>query len=87
MEDRPEQNGLAEQLIEEIARFKIREWLQSARNGLGCFDRDFLEASAVHSSLEAFEKVDDSDPAIAPSMIYAYAALKSGVRSRMELRT
>jgi myo-inositol-1-phosphate synthase len=40
----------------------------------------FLEASDVHGSLEAFEKgLYDNDPAIAPSMIYAYAALRSGV--------
>jgi myo-inositol-1-phosphate synthase len=40
----------------------------------------FLEESAVHGSIEAFEKgLYDSDPAIAPSMIYAYAAIKSGV--------
>jgi myo-inositol-1-phosphate synthase len=40
----------------------------------------YMEESAVHHSLEAFEKgLYDSDPAIAPSMIYAYAALRSGV--------
>jgi myo-inositol-1-phosphate synthase len=40
----------------------------------------YLEESDVHQSLEAFEKgLYDSDPAIAPSMIYAYAAIKSGV--------
>jgi len=40
----------------------------------------YMEESAVHRSLEAFERgLYDSDPAIAPSMIYAYAALKSGV--------
>jgi myo-inositol-1-phosphate synthase len=40
----------------------------------------FVEASEVHQTIEAFEKgLYDSDPRIAPSMIYAYAALKSGV--------
>jgi myo-inositol-1-phosphate synthase len=40
----------------------------------------FLERSAVHGDLAAFEKgLDDGDPAIAPSMIYAWAALKEGV--------
>jgi myo-inositol-1-phosphate synthase len=40
----------------------------------------FLQTSEVHNSLEAFEKgLYDSDEAIAPSMIYAYAALKSNV--------
>ena len=39
----------------------------------------FLEPTAVHQSLEAFEKgLDENDPDIAPSQIYAYAALKRG---------
>ncbi len=40
----------------------------------------FLEPTAVHASIEAFEKgMVANDPAIAPSQIYAYAALKLGV--------
>lgn len=40
----------------------------------------YIEASDVHSSLEKFEAgLKVSDPNIAPSMIYAYAALKSGI--------
>src|SRR5580658_10945168 len=40
----------------------------------------FLEPTAVHQSIAAFEKgLVDNDPAIAPSQIYAYAALKEGV--------
>lgn len=40
----------------------------------------YLEKSAVHESLAAFEQgLKDNDPAIAPSMIYAYAAIKLGV--------
>src|SRR5687767_12795646 len=71
---------LAEQLIEDIARFKsdnncarlVMVWAASTEI--------YIEESAIHGSLEAFEKgLYDSDPAIAPSMIYAYAALKSGV--------
>lgn len=71
---------LAEQLIEDIARFKeekgcdrlVMIWVASTEI--------FLEPSAIHQTLEAFEKaLYDDDPAIAPSMIYAYAALKSGI--------
>ena len=41
----------------------------------------FLEAGEAHSSIEAFEKgLRENDPSIAPSMIYAYAALSEGVR-------
>ena len=40
----------------------------------------FLEAGEAHSSIEAFEKgLRENDPSIAPSMIYAYAALSEGV--------
>jgi myo-inositol-1-phosphate synthase len=40
----------------------------------------FLEPTAVHQSLEAFEKgLEANDAGIAPSQIYAYAALSEGV--------
>jgi myo-inositol-1-phosphate synthase len=40
----------------------------------------FIEPSAVHQSIEAFEKgLDSDDIGIAPSQIYAYAALTEGV--------
>ncbi len=40
----------------------------------------FLEPTPVHQSIAAFEKgMVDNDPSIAPSQIYAYAALKCGV--------
>jgi len=40
----------------------------------------FLEPTSVHQSIEAFEKgLEANDPGIAPSQIYAYAALSEGV--------
>jgi myo-inositol-1-phosphate synthase len=40
----------------------------------------FIEPGPAHASLEAFEKaIDADDPSIAPSMLYAYAALQEGV--------
>jgi myo-inositol-1-phosphate synthase len=40
----------------------------------------FLEPTVVHQSLEAFEMgLENNDPGIAPSQIYAYAALSEGV--------
>ncbi|KIA92394.1 inositol-3-phosphate synthase [Pedobacter kyungheensis] len=40
----------------------------------------YFEPSEVHNSLAAFEQgLRDNDPRIAPSMIYAYAALKLGI--------
>jgi myo-inositol-1-phosphate synthase len=71
---------LAEQLIDEIARFKSDKGCDRLVMVWAASTEIFLEESGVHASLDAFEKgLYDSDPAIAPSMIYAYAALKSGV--------
>ncbi|MBN1650909.1 MAG: inositol-3-phosphate synthase [Bacteroidales bacterium] len=40
----------------------------------------YIEENETHSSIENFEKaLEENHPSIAPSMIYAYAALKSGV--------
>lgn len=40
----------------------------------------YIEESEVHESIESFEEgLRNNDPAISPSMIYAYAALKLGV--------
>jgi myo-inositol-1-phosphate synthase len=71
---------LAEQLIEDIARFKSENNCSRLVMVWAASTEIFLEASAVHNSLAAFEKgLYDNDPAIAPSMIYAYSALRSGV--------
>jgi myo-inositol-1-phosphate synthase len=71
---------LAEQLIKDIADFKSTNGCSRLVIVWAASTEIFLEGSEVHASLEAFEKgLYDSDPAIAPSMIYAYAALKSGV--------
>ncbi len=40
----------------------------------------YMEVSAVHETIESFEEgLRNNDSAIAPSMIYAYAALKMGI--------
>jgi myo-inositol-1-phosphate synthase len=40
----------------------------------------FLEPGPAHQDLESFEKaIDADDPSIAPSMLYAYAALLDGI--------
>jgi myo-inositol-1-phosphate synthase len=40
----------------------------------------YIEVSAVHESIESFEEgLRRNNPAIAPSMIYAYAAIKLGI--------
>ena len=71
---------LAEQLIADIARFKSENGCDRLVMVWAASTEIYVEESEVHTSLEAFEKaMYDSDPRIAPSMIYAYAALKSGV--------
>ena len=71
---------LAEQLREDIREFKkssgasrfVMIWCGSTEI--------FLRPRAVHESVKAFEKgLAQSDEDIAPSMIYAYAALSEGV--------
>jgi myo-inositol-1-phosphate synthase len=70
----------AEALREDIRRFKaenrcdrlVMVWCGSTEV--------FIRPGAVHESLEAFETaLDANDDAIAPSMLYAYAAIKEGV--------
>ena len=71
---------LAEQLIDEISRFKSENGCARLVMVWAASTEIFLEEADVHRSLEAFERgLYDNDPAIAPSMIYAYASLKSGV--------
>jgi len=69
---------LANQLIADIRIFKktvdrvVMIWCASTEI--------FIEPTAVHQSIEAFEKgLENDDIAIAPSQIYAYAALSEGV--------
>jgi len=71
---------LAEQVRGDIREFKkssgadrlVTIWCGSTET--------FLEASAVHQTVKAFEKgLTQNDESIAPSMIYAYASLREGV--------
>ncbi|MBA3632785.1 MAG: inositol-3-phosphate synthase [Acidobacteria bacterium] len=71
---------LAEQLIADIANFKEEKNCDRLVIIWAASTEIFLEQSEVHQTIEAFEKgLYDDDERIAPSMIYAYAALKSGV--------
>lgn len=71
---------LAEQLMADIARFR-REYRCARLVMIWAASTEvYLEPSAVHADLPAFEEgLRTNHPDIAPSMIYAYAALKSGV--------
>ena len=71
---------LAEQVREDIRKFRKSSGA-SRVVVLWCGSTEvFLRPGAVHQSLASFEKgLQKSDPAISPSMIYAYAALSEGV--------
>jgi myo-inositol-1-phosphate synthase len=76
----PTKTELAKALMDDIENFKeandcsrvVIVWCGSTEK--------YLEPSAVHQTLASFEEgLRNNDPDIAPSMIYAYAALKLGV--------
>jgi myo-inositol-1-phosphate synthase len=71
---------LAEQLMDDIRKFRERTGV-SRLVMIWCGSTEiFLKPGSVHRSLEEFEKgLRKSSPDIAPSMIYAYAALKLGI--------
>jgi myo-inositol-1-phosphate synthase len=71
---------LAKALIDDIENFRdandcarvVIVWCGSTEK--------YIECSEVHSTIESFEAgLRNNDPAISPSMIYAYAAIKLGV--------
>src|SRR5512140_3807602 len=70
----------AEMLMDDIRRFQ-KENGADRLVMIWCGSTEiFRDASEVHSTLEKFEcGMKTNDEEIAPSMIYAYAALKSGV--------
>ena len=71
---------LADHVIADIRRFKEENQLDRVVMVWCGSTEIFMEPKAVHQSLEAFEKgLEESDPAIPSSMIYAYAALKEGL--------
>ena len=76
----PTKMDLADQLRKDIHLFKERNSV-SRMVMVWCGSTEvYIEPNHVHQSLEAFERgLKTNDPAIAPSMIYAYAALSEKV--------
>jgi myo-inositol-1-phosphate synthase len=71
---------LAEQLQDDIAIFQKRNNLARTLMVWCASTEIFLKPAPVHQTIEKFEQgLVKNDPAIAPSMIYAYAAIKSGI--------
>ncbi|MDX2029868.1 MAG: inositol-3-phosphate synthase [Blastocatellia bacterium] len=71
---------LAQQLIDEIQEFKKKNRCTRLVMIWCASTEVFIKQHAVHRTLASFEKaLEENHKAIAPSMIYAYAALKCGV--------
>jgi len=71
---------LAEQIREDIRDFKKKNKLDRLVMVWCASTEVFLKAEAAHQDMAAFEKAMKSNhPAIAPSMLYAYAAISEGV--------
>jgi len=71
---------LAEQLRTDIRRFKEEQSCDRLVMIWAASTEIFMKPTDVHGTLESFEKaMDEDDPAIAPSMLYAWAALKEKV--------
>ncbi len=71
---------LARQLMDDMARFKEEKGVERMVMVWCGSTEAYIQPSAVHMTIESFEKgLKENDPAIAPSMIYAYAAIQSGV--------
>ncbi|MCI0539486.1 MAG: inositol-3-phosphate synthase [Verrucomicrobiales bacterium] len=71
---------LAQQIKEDIAAFKKKSGA-SRLVMVWCGSTEiFLKPDAVHKTVASFERaMKENHPAIAPSMLYAYAAITSGV--------
>jgi myo-inositol-1-phosphate synthase len=71
---------LAEQLREDIRRFKDEHGLERLVMVWCGSTEIYLTESPAHASIEAFEKaLEANDPSIPSSMVYAYAAIKEGI--------
>jgi myo-inositol-1-phosphate synthase len=71
---------LAEQIRADIRRFKEEQGCDRLVMIWAASTEIFMKPTDVHSTLESFEKaMGEDDPAIAPSMLYAWAALKEEV--------
>jgi len=71
---------LAEQLIAEIEEFKRKNKCARLVMVWAASTEIFLKQHGVYKTLKSFEQaMRDNHKAIAPSMIYAYAALKLGI--------
>lgn len=71
---------LANEVINDIENFKTANGCDRVVIVWCGSTEKYIEQSAVHETIESFEAgLKNNDPALSPSMIYAYAAIKIGV--------
>ena len=72
--------GLVQDVREDIQNFKAAHGIERLVM-IWCGSTEiFMEERPVHATIESFEKgIRENDEGIAPSMIYAYAALQEGI--------
>ena len=71
---------LAEQVMEDIRRFKDANNLDRLVMVWCGSTEVFMTASDAHSSIQNFERaLEENDPTIPSSMVYAYAAIRMGI--------
>ncbi len=80
VKDRADKRAMLEGIRADIAAFKEKNLLERVVM-IWCGSTEvFIEPGPVHADIEAFEAaIDENHPDIAPSMLYAYAALLEGV--------
>ena len=75
-----DKRAMLEAIREDINRFREDKGVERAVMLWAASTEIFIEPGPAHVDLEAFEAaIDADDPTIAPSMLYAYAALLEGV--------
>ena len=71
---------LAEQVIADIRKFKADNQLDRLVMVWCGSTEIYMTEAPVHASIESFERgLEENDPAIPSSMVYAYAAIREGI--------
>ena len=80
VKDRTSKRAMLEGIREDIGRFRDDEKVDRIVM-IWCGSTEiFIEPGPTHTDLEVFERaIDANDVSIAPSMLYAYAALEAGI--------
>jgi len=76
----PNKKDLAEQVIADIRKFKADHALDRLVMVWCGSTEVFMTESEAHASMKNFERaLEENDPAIPSSMVYAYAAIREGI--------